>query len=190
MVISKVEGCGLHPCAVVSDMGTKKIGMWNEYHILRWPILEVWGKQEDFYICGHPTPIKKSKKPFVRYGASAQIWVWSINYNSMAGAPKRLDSLSKTNQESYSKMPQETQETAKFIQKIIERFDFFNTTRPIMDSSPTKKAVGYPGAFSKTSEILLDVLDTVREMRVPGNNDLLPFQKGIIRNIKGYTSCC
>lgn len=30
MIVNKLEGCGLHPCALVNDMGTKNIGMWKE----------------------------------------------------------------------------------------------------------------------------------------------------------------
>lgn len=229
MVISKVEGCGLHPCALVSDMGTKNTGMWNELNIKfdGDPFFKSAGGKKIFVFADTPHLLKNLRNHFLDTGLllkdgyvgtdpirrliSIQTGDIKIAHkvslkhfpkektvqrqnvklaaqlfsNSVAGALKRLDSLSKTNPESYSKMPQETQGTAEFIQKINDWFDIFNTTRPIMDSRPTKKAFGYHDAFSKQSEILLDVLDTVREMRVPGNDDLLPFQKGIIQNIRG-----
>lgn len=54
-----------------------------------------------------------------------------------------------------------------------------------MDSRSTKKAFGYPNAIKEQSEILLEVLDTIRNMRAPGKKELLPFEKGIIQNIRG-----
>lgn len=229
MVISRLEGCGLHPCALVSDMGTKNTGMWNELDItfdgdpffnsaggkkifvfavtphllknLRNHFLDTGLLLKDGYV--GPDPIRRlvsiqtgdikiahkvslkhfpKKQTVQRQNVKLAAQLFS---NSVAGAIRRLDSLSKTNPESFSRMPQETESTAEFLKKCNDWFDIFNTTRPIIDSRPTKKAFGYHDAFSKQSEILLDVLETVREMRVPGNEELLPFQKGIVQNIRG-----
>lgn len=102
----------------------------------------------------------------------------------MAGAIRRLDSLATSNPQSFPKMPPETDLTAGLLLLINDWFDIFNTTKPIMNSRSTKKAFGYPNAFKEQSEVL-EVLDTIQNMRAPGREELLPFQNGRIQNIRG-----
>ena len=65
--------------------------------------------------------------------------------------------MSKTACRGDFSMPKETPATAKFVIMMNDYFDIFNTSRPIVDSRPTKKVFGFANVHVDLMKTLVDV---------------------------------
>lgn len=70
MIISRLEGVGLHPCALVNDMGTKNTGMWNELDITfdGDPFFKYAGGKKIFVFADTPHLLKNLRNHFLDTG--------------------------------------------------------------------------------------------------------------------------